>query len=135
VQRHAHDRGLDDGRGVERLLQLPDLESVEPRRQRHVRGGRVLALERGEQADRLRRVEPAALEQQLPGRERRGQLLAGENPLAQLEESEAAASRTTSPILVPLSWAAGASVRRCWYSERCIRAITSRCTWAVPSNS
>ena len=105
-------------------------------RERDVGSGRVLALERCEQADRLGRVEPAALEQHLARGQRRGQLLAAEDPLAQLEESVAVASRTTSPILAPCSASTVPLVsRRCWYSERCMRAMTSRCTWAVPSNS
>jgi hypothetical protein len=96
VQRQPHDRGLDDVARVERALELADLEAVQPRGERDVGRGRVLALERREAADRLGRPEPAALEQQLPCRDRGRQSFEGKG-LAQAVGSVAAASRTTSP--------------------------------------
>ena len=46
------------------------------------------------------------------------------------------AAPTTSPVALPgacSSTSPSASVRRFWYSARCMREITSRWTWAVPS--
>jgi hypothetical protein len=77
VQRQAHDRRLDDLACVQRRLQLDGREPVQPGGQRDVRGGRVLPLERSQQADRLGRVEAPALQQQLARRERDRQLTAG----------------------------------------------------------
>ena len=62
---------------------------------------RVLTLERRQQADRLGRVERAALQQQLPCGQRRGQLRPSERTLGQLVESDAAAERTASPGELP----------------------------------
>ena len=54
-------------------------EAVEPGRQRDVRRRRVLALQRGEAADRLGGSDALALDQQLPRRERRGELGAAQD--------------------------------------------------------
>jgi hypothetical protein len=80
VQRHPHQRRLDDGARGERGLEALAGEAVEPRGERDVGRGRMLALERRQAPDRLGRVEPEALDQPLAGGEGGGQLRAGERP-------------------------------------------------------
>jgi hypothetical protein len=82
VQRHPHDRRLDHRAGRDRGLEVGAREVLQPRREREIGRRRVLGLQRGQAPDRLRGVEPVALDQALARGERGGQLLAREGPHA-----------------------------------------------------
>jgi hypothetical protein len=78
MEREPHDRRLDDAAGRDRRLEVLAGEAVQARGEGDVRRRRVLALQRREAADRLGGSEAPALDQPLAGRERGGQLGAGE---------------------------------------------------------
>jgi hypothetical protein len=84
VERAAHDRRLHDLAPRECSLEGVAVEALQPRRERDVRRGRMLRLQRGEPGDRLGRGQAGALEQQLTGGQRRRELLPGERALGQL---------------------------------------------------
>jgi hypothetical protein len=78
VERQPHERRLDDAAGRDRRLEVLAGEALQARGERDVGRGRVLTLQRREAPDRLGGSEPAALDQPLAGRERGGELAAGE---------------------------------------------------------
>jgi hypothetical protein len=116
VQRHPHERRLDDTAGIDRGVKIGLPEAFEAGGERDVRRGRMLTLQRRQAADRLRGRDALALEQELARGERRGELLACQDPHGAQRRRKSMALAFTLPDTdgtpTPLHAAARAPRRR-----------------------